>query len=134
MDGLGLDTLSGYMAHDILIGGSTSYDNSASYLLIIQSEWSSAKTLAERESNLDSGIDDPASGTVYLRAGETVIDDQASDQLVWHPDFNFILSFPLDILSNSQCSACSRRYTLDLLSKRASALLACEYGQHLAKS
>lgn len=53
--GDGHDSLTGGVADDLLIGGNTTYDNIASALLAIRSEWTSAGNYATRAANLRQG-------------------------------------------------------------------------------
>ena len=53
--GDGHDSLTGGIADDLLIGGATTYDNIASALLAIRSEWTSVGDYATRAANLRQG-------------------------------------------------------------------------------
>ena len=53
--GAGQDQLSGGGGNDLLIAGTTTYDHNPQALLVIQQEWTSSRTLAQRMSNLRGG-------------------------------------------------------------------------------
>lgn len=70
--GLGMDDLKSEGNGDILIGGYTSHDSNAASLEAIVAIWNSGASYADRVANIRDG---------YLRAGDTVFDDAAKDEL-----------------------------------------------------
>ena len=79
--GAGSDALFGVSEDDIVIGGTTSYDNDPVALGAIIAEWGSSNSFATRVSNLSNG--GGANGTFVLKNGvsATVFDDNATDQM-----------------------------------------------------
>jgi Ca2+-binding RTX toxin-like protein len=80
--GLGADSLNSGSDEDILVGGTTSFDADGDALLALLAEWSSSRSLAEREANLRSG-NGPLLGDTDRRfvKGTTVFDDGEADVL-----------------------------------------------------
>lgn len=72
------DILRGDQDEDLLIAGRTQFDPNQSALRAILKEWSSGRSYADRVSNLSGRR---VNERYYLRAGETVFDDFASDSL-----------------------------------------------------
>ncbi len=80
--GLGSDELDGGENDDILIGGTTAYDFDYLALDRIMTEWSSARTVADRVNNLRGANPNAPNSPYYLTGGgvnATVFDDAAAD-------------------------------------------------------
>lgn len=79
--GSGADILHGAAGDDLLISGTTSYDLDRAALLAIHSEWISARTFAQRTSNLfGTGTGARANGTTFLNnAADSVTDTVFAD-------------------------------------------------------
>ncbi len=90
--GLGDDHLEGGADDDLLIGGTTSYDNHADALLAILSEWARPTGLSDRIANLQSGI----AGLAGLQLGTTVLDDGAPDTLIGGLGDDWVFAFLQD--------------------------------------
>jgi hypothetical protein len=84
--GDGRDELFGSLQGDLLIGGTTAFDDNADALLLILNEWTSTRAYAERVANLrgtGSGpaFDERLNDNIFLQAGTTVLDDADEDRL-----------------------------------------------------
>ncbi|OAI54193.1 hypothetical protein AYO44_15340 [Planctomycetaceae bacterium SCGC AG-212-F19] len=78
--GPGADVLRGGRGQDILIGGSTQFDHNDAALAAVTAEWTSNHNFATRLANLGGTGNGPRlNGDVFLKLGDTVIDDQAID-------------------------------------------------------
>lgn len=79
--GSGADILHGAAGDDLLISGTTSYDRQRAALLAVHSEWISARTFAQRTSNLlGTGTGTRANGTIFLNnAADSVTDTVFAD-------------------------------------------------------
>ena len=79
--GSGADILQGAAGDDLLISGTTSYDRDREALLAIHAEWISARTFAQRTSNLfGTGTGTRANGTIFLNnAADSVTDTVFAD-------------------------------------------------------
>jgi hypothetical protein len=75
-----MDTIIGGNADDILIGGSTIYDQNFAALQAILAEWQSALSYADRIARIRAGVG--PDGSVKLVWGTTVVDDLARDILL----------------------------------------------------
>ncbi len=92
--GLGADDLRGASSSDLLIGGATTFDESAGDLLAILAEWSAQRSIDLRVGNLTQGLGPTL--TPFLRPGESVLDDNATDALFGGLDSDWFLSFASD--------------------------------------
>ena len=107
--GRGADGLRGSGGDDILIAGTTSFDASDRQLAQIRAEWTSLKSYANRVANL-RGSRNPQyaarrNGNTFLRAGSTVLDDDAVDHLTGDAGFDWflldlVLPAPIDAITD----------------------------------
>ncbi len=81
LGGSGSDTLRGGSGEDLLIADTTLYDSNRLALAALLKDWTSPGAFAERSRRLSAGIQDSAAGTVQLKKGVSVLDDQARDAL-----------------------------------------------------
>jgi hypothetical protein len=83
--GSGAAQLVGNSGDDILIAGTTAYDNNEAALVAIMAEWTSARSYADRVANLSgTGRGPRANGNYFLIAGgprATVFDNGVVDVL-----------------------------------------------------
>jgi hypothetical protein len=79
--GSGADILQGAAGDDLLISGTTSYDRDRAALLAIHAEWISARTFAQRTSNLfGTGSGARANGNNFLNnAADSITDTVFAD-------------------------------------------------------
>ena len=94
--GLGADLMNGSDHDDILIAGTTRFDGSDKQLMLIRAEWTSLRSYVSRVNNL-RGKSNPTfasrlNGDVFLRAGSTVLDDDAVDLLTGEGGFDWFLA------------------------------------------
>ena len=86
---------------DILIGGSTVYDNGITQLFGIYQEWISADPFGDRVNSIRTRVENAAAGVNNIRLDNTtVFDDGELDQLygaVARGDDWFLLDLGLDI-------------------------------------
>lgn len=88
--GLGNDSSTSAGGDDILVGGSTTYDNNREALSAIHGEWTSARSFAQRVDNLMGSITTSvrSNGSYYLKSGatasssDTVLGDNDVDALM----------------------------------------------------
>src|SRR5262249_2818256 len=78
--GLGQDSLTGGKSDDLLISGTTSFDNNSSALAAIMLEWTSGTPYAKRVSHLLGTTPGGKNGNVILSA-TTVVDDALANSL-----------------------------------------------------
>ena len=97
--GTGADTLAGENSDDLMISGTTSYDNNASGLRIILKEWSDlTKSYATRVTNLRTGV-----ASIRLQAtgiGATVFKDNSVDQLTGGIGKDWYFASLSDVINN----------------------------------
>jgi hypothetical protein len=87
--GSGADRLAGGFGDDILIAGPTAFDADRDALTALQAEWTSDRDRTARVQNLtgiteadgNAAFGNRSNGEYYLRAGVTVTDDDAADEL-----------------------------------------------------
>ena len=82
--GNGADRIQGGGADDLLISGSTAFDFNFTALHLIQTEWSSASSFADRVHHLDGTLSGGLNGSVKLLVSgvdATVFDDNSVDVL-----------------------------------------------------
>jgi Ca2+-binding RTX toxin-like protein len=100
--GAGLDTLRGGLGEEILIGGTTAYDNKAAALAVVMKVWTSTNVFQARCSNLETGIKDPKTGLVQMvrkttsNPKGTVIDDRVKDVLYGSAGSDWFFDFAKD--------------------------------------
>ncbi len=92
--GLGADDLRGNSDSDLLIGGRTTFDQSEGDLLAILAEWSAQRSIDLRVANLTRGLG--PTRTPFLRPGESVLNDNATDVLFGGLGADWFLSFAND--------------------------------------
>lgn len=101
--GLGKDKLvGGTKGNGLLIGGTTTFDNSDDALWALLSEWSSATPLAARFTHLTSG--GGLNGGLTLSFGGTVADDLAIDSLKGYAGTNWFFKSTGDTLAGKKAS------------------------------
>jgi hypothetical protein len=82
--GTGADRIVGNADDDILIAGTTAFDDDVAALCAIMAEWTSERSYAERTANLRGTTSGGLNGAYVLEtegAGATVFDDDAADVL-----------------------------------------------------
>jgi Ca2+-binding RTX toxin-like protein len=101
--GLGADVLRGGPGEEILISGTTRYDNKTTALAAVMREWTSDNSFDARCTKLDVGFtEDPLVGFIQLKKKNkanpkgTVIDDKVRDQLFGGEGNDWILNFTND--------------------------------------
>lgn len=95
--GMGIDTLTGNAGDDILIGGTiTASINTPTALTAIMAEWTSAKSLAARQTNLLNG--GGLNGTNRLNSTTVKNDGDAADSLTGDDDTDWFFQFAGDVL------------------------------------
>ncbi len=103
--GTGLDKLYGEGGDDILIGGETAYDDDATALVAILSEWTSGNTYADRVANIRDGSGDlPGQNDGNFFNDGTVIDDGDIDQLFGGSNQDWFFKFDNDQLKDKRTS------------------------------
>jgi len=71
-----------YADDDVLVGGSTSYDGDVSSLQMVQAEWTSNHSYADRVANISgTGTGPRFNGNVFIQPDVTAFDDAAVDTL-----------------------------------------------------
>jgi Ca2+-binding RTX toxin-like protein len=101
--GLGIDALQGGPGEEILVGGTTKYDNKVAALAAIMQEWAlPATTFAERRQHLDAGFMEDNAGWIQLKVKNrenprgSVLDDRTTDLLLGGLGSNWLLVFSKD--------------------------------------
>jgi Ca2+-binding RTX toxin-like protein len=93
--GLGPDQLSGGAKSDLLISGTTVYDDNTAALTAILGEWSASRTLAARSQNIQTGKGSFLQGTgIHLTLNETMFNDSDVDTLMGGADLDWFLVNP----------------------------------------
>ncbi|MFM7932433.1 MAG: hypothetical protein ACKO9Q_32345, partial [Pirellula sp.] len=102
--GFGSDTMFGAGADDLLVSGTTVHDTNRVSLTLILSEWTSARTFAQRTANLyGNGTGVRANGGVFLNNDpldqivDTVFSDEDLDILTGGLNQDWFFSVPLEI-------------------------------------
>ena len=80
LGGAGADLLGGNGEDDILVAGTTHFDSSLAALVLIQSEWTSSRSFADRVTNLTGETTTGVNGAALLNE-DTVSDDNVVDRL-----------------------------------------------------
>jgi len=82
--GLGSDALVAGSGQDVLIAGTTAYDNNPLALKAVMAEWTSSRDFATRVAQLQGRLAGGLNGS-YVLTGNTVLDDNAIDLLLAGP-------------------------------------------------
>jgi hypothetical protein len=98
---VGADTLRGGLGEEVLIGGTTGYDNKAVALAAIMQEWTSESDFAGRCTRLTEGVADPGNAKNMIRLTlktksnpkGTILDDAVVDQFFGGPGSDWSLPF-----------------------------------------
>ena len=91
--GDGQDRLASRGQTDLLIDGSTTYDNNPAALAAIRSEWCSNSSPSVRAANLQAGSGDHlASLGVSLQKNSTILDDGDIDTLLTSADWTWMFA------------------------------------------
>jgi Ca2+-binding RTX toxin-like protein len=100
--GKGADTFQGGIGEELLIGGTTNYDNNAKALAAVMRAWATDKTFEQRCSLLEKGSTDPTAGFIQVKPRSksstrgTVLDDSARDLLYGRSDPDWFFGFGKD--------------------------------------
>lgn len=95
--GRGADQLLGQGEDDLLVGGTTTFDDNEEFLEAVAAEWHSVRSYKERVENLidGTGTTDRVNGDAFLNIA-TVLDDLATDTLFGGPGEDWFLAFAGD--------------------------------------
>jgi Ca2+-binding RTX toxin-like protein len=100
--GKGADAFQGGIGEELLIGGTTNYDNNARALAAVMRAWATDKTFEQRCSLLERGFTDPTAGFIQVKQRSkaspkgTVLDDAARDLLYGRSDPDWFFGFGND--------------------------------------
>ncbi len=100
--GKGADVFQGGIGEELLIGGTTNYDNNAKALAAVMRAWATDKTFEQRCSLLEKGFTDPTAGFIQVKQRSksspkgTVLDDSARDILYGRSDPDWFFGFGKD--------------------------------------
>jgi Ca2+-binding RTX toxin-like protein len=100
--GAGNDRLTAHKGDNLLISGTTSYDNHEVALLAMLSEWSKDTSFDERFLALIDGIIASDGTTVYLKPRETVLDDEDIDTMIGGTGNNWLFVGLRDIIASPE--------------------------------
>jgi subtilase family serine protease len=97
--GGGADVIRAAGGSDLILTGTTTLTHSQ--ILLVQSEWTSSRSLADRVANLrGTGSGPRNNGDAFLIPGVTALDDQAVDTILGGGDGDWLLLDPLEDVAN----------------------------------